>query len=271
MQSTALLLLSAEGKLPKLDYAIFADTGWEVQAIYDHLDRLEKEVAEPAGIKIIRAKASGNIRDDMMSTEIKPNGSIPVYAMKANGKPGLTPRQCTRHYKVRPVEREIRKLMGAKVGPSGRLARVPKKSMENIPNLWIGISTDEFHRAKDSPQNYIKHKFPLIMDMNWTRDDCMEYITSKGFGNTIKSSCVCCLFRGNNGYRDIKENHPEEWDKLVEFDDSLRKDPQPKFIARLNTQIYLHKSGVPLRDAQLSKDEESTFSCSPWTCEWEKP
>ncbi|WP_332909878.1 hypothetical protein [Streptomyces sp. DHE17-7] len=31
-----------------MDYAIFADTGWEPEAVYAHLDRLEEEIAAPA-------------------------------------------------------------------------------------------------------------------------------------------------------------------------------------------------------------------------------
>ncbi|WP_433894799.1 hypothetical protein [Streptomyces sp. CA-111067] len=50
VQSTRLLLLAAEGRLPKLDAAIFADTGWEPRAVYEHLDRIEREVAQPADI-----------------------------------------------------------------------------------------------------------------------------------------------------------------------------------------------------------------------------
>ncbi|WSA82652.1 hypothetical protein OG930_06905 [Streptomyces sp. NBC_01799] len=37
VQSTCLLLMAAEGHLPGLDVAIFADTGWEPRAVYDHL------------------------------------------------------------------------------------------------------------------------------------------------------------------------------------------------------------------------------------------
>lgn len=65
VQSTSLLLLAAEGRLPALDAAIFADTGWEPRAVYEHLDRIEREVAAPAGIPILRV-SSGNIRDDAL-------------------------------------------------------------------------------------------------------------------------------------------------------------------------------------------------------------
>jgi 3'-phosphoadenosine 5'-phosphosulfate sulfotransferase (PAPS reductase)/FAD synthetase len=93
VQSTALLCLSANGLLPKADYAIFADTGWEPAAVYTHLDRIEREVAEPAGIPILRVSA-GNIRDDALD----PNhrfASMPLHILNEDGKAGMTRRQCT--------------------------------------------------------------------------------------------------------------------------------------------------------------------------------
>jgi hypothetical protein len=45
VQSTTLLLMSLEGMLPKLDCAIFADTGWEPQRVYEHLDLISAQAA----------------------------------------------------------------------------------------------------------------------------------------------------------------------------------------------------------------------------------
>lgn len=45
VQSTTLLLMACEGLLPRLDYAIFADTGWEPQRVYEHLDRVSAVAA----------------------------------------------------------------------------------------------------------------------------------------------------------------------------------------------------------------------------------
>ncbi|MFH8350064.1 hypothetical protein [Streptomyces sp. NPDC018045] len=67
MRSSALLALSAEGILPRVDYAIFTDTGREPKAVYDHLDRLD-EIPEPAGIPILRV-SSGNNRDDALNPD----------------------------------------------------------------------------------------------------------------------------------------------------------------------------------------------------------
>jgi 3'-phosphoadenosine 5'-phosphosulfate sulfotransferase (PAPS reductase)/FAD synthetase len=43
VQSTALALMAANGEIgPMPDCAIFADTGWEPEAVYSHLARLRE-------------------------------------------------------------------------------------------------------------------------------------------------------------------------------------------------------------------------------------
>ncbi len=43
VQSSAVLLMSIEGVLPKLDCAVFADTRWEPPAVYKQLDWLRSK------------------------------------------------------------------------------------------------------------------------------------------------------------------------------------------------------------------------------------
>jgi 3'-phosphoadenosine 5'-phosphosulfate sulfotransferase (PAPS reductase)/FAD synthetase len=93
VQSTSLLLLAAEGRLPRLDAAIFADTGWEPRAVYEHLDRIEREVARPAGIPILRV-ASGNIRDDALDPGTR-FASMPLHILNPDGGKDMSRRQCT--------------------------------------------------------------------------------------------------------------------------------------------------------------------------------
>jgi 3'-phosphoadenosine 5'-phosphosulfate sulfotransferase (PAPS reductase)/FAD synthetase len=93
VQSTTLLALSADGSLPKIDYAIFADTGWEPRAVYEHLDRVEREIAAPAGIPILRV-ATGNIRRDALDPEHR-FASMPLHVLNQDGRPGMMRRQCT--------------------------------------------------------------------------------------------------------------------------------------------------------------------------------
>ncbi|WP_240033276.1 hypothetical protein [Micromonospora globbae] len=64
VQSSTLLLLAAQGKIPGFGAAIFADTGWEPAAVYRHLDRLIG-IAEQAGIEVVRV-STGDIRADAL-------------------------------------------------------------------------------------------------------------------------------------------------------------------------------------------------------------
>lgn len=93
VQSTCLLLMAAEGHLPGLDAAIFADTGWEPRSVYEHLDRIEREIAEPAGIPILQV-SSGNIRSDALDPS-KHFASMPLHILNSDGGDSMSRRQCT--------------------------------------------------------------------------------------------------------------------------------------------------------------------------------
>jgi len=268
VQSTTLLLMAAENMFKhQLDAAIFADTGYEPQAVYDHLDKIEKEIAEPAGIPIYRVTA-GNIREDALSVE-HGFASMPLFVRKPDGSKGMARRQCTNEYKVAPIKRKIRELLGAEVLESGSVGRVKKG--EQVEQ-WIGISLDEVHRAKDSDVNYIKNVFPLL-DKRMTRKDCLAVLEKYGFGQTPKSACIACPFRTNEQWRDMKENAPGEFSDAVNFDRQMREfhadQPRTK-----NNLFFLHKSFVPLDEADLSvrsrkeiaEDQQELFTCSPFSC-----
>ncbi|MFF0485174.1 hypothetical protein [Streptomyces sp. NPDC004435] len=277
-----MLALSAEGILPKVDYAIFADTGWEPRSVYAHLDRLEQEIATPAGIPILWV-SSGNIRNDALDPDHR-FASMPLYILNADGRPGMTRRQCSGEYKVKPIKKEVRKLLGYPYP-----TRVPK---DVFVEQWIGISTDEFHRAKDADVKYMRNRHPLI-DMDWTRSDCIRYLTSLGLADTPKSSCLGCPFHGNAQWRQIRDTSPDEWADVVEFDAAIRKGN-----ARANAtgnallgQAFLHRSRVPLGQAPIdhvTRAERAALDaaaeaeadaaelgvvngCSPWSCRGDEP
>ncbi|MER7226400.1 hypothetical protein [Streptomyces rubradiris] len=274
-----MLALSANGVLPKADYAIFADTGWEPRAVYQHLDRLEKEIAAPAGIPVLRV-SSGNIRRDALD----PNhrfASMPLYVLNQDGRPGMTRRQCTGEYKIKPIKRQVRELLGY---PHPQ--RVPK---DVFVEQWVGISTDEFHRAKDADVRYMRNRHPLI-DLGWSRSDCLRYLTSLGLADTPKSSCLGCPYHGNAQWRHIREN-PEEWRDVVEFDAAIRAGNARANASgtRLLGQAFLHRSRVPLSEAPIDHVTAAEWAarqqeiddrtavvedlengvvdgCSPWAC-----
>lgn len=279
VQSTTVAMLAAEGRIGPLDGAIFADTGWEPAAVYAHLARLEREVMRPAGIPVYRVSI-GNIRQDALDPEHR-FASMPLFIKNQDGGDGMTRRQCSNEYKVTPIKRKVRELLGYE-----HPTPVPRGV---FAEQWIGISRDEFHRAKDSDVQYAHNAFPLL-DLDWTRADCQRYLRANGFGDTPKSACIGCPFHGNAQWRRMRDESPAEFADAVEFDRSIRAGS-----ARANAngqpllgEAYLHRSRLPLSQAPIDKvtfaewkgrqgdlfdaaadieaEDGDPDGCSPWAC-----
>ncbi|MEV7085876.1 hypothetical protein AB0O07_08275 [Streptomyces sp. NPDC093085] len=279
VQSTCLLLMAAEGHLPGLDVAVFADTGWEPRAVYEHLDRIDREIAAPAGIPILRV-SSGNIRSDALDPA-KRFASMPLHILNPAGTEGMSRRQCTGQYKLRPIKEKVRELLGY---PHPR--RIPAGI---LVEQWIGISVDEFHRAKDADVAYMKNRFPLI-EQNFSRADCLRLLRSRGLASTPRSACLGCPYHGNAQWRALRDDSPDEWEDVVAFDAAIRSG-NARATAEGNPllgQAYLHRSRQPLGQAPIDRVTAHEWSrrqgdlfdaiadtelengdvegCSPWTC-----
>lgn len=270
VQSTTVLLLAAEGRIPAFDVALFADTGWEARATYDHLARLT-EHARRAGIPVRRVSA-GHIRDDALDPGHR-FVSMPLFSLGPEGERGMARRQCTGEYKLKPIKGEVRRLLGYP-----HPARVPAGVHAEMA---IGISTDEFHRARDADVRYMRNIFPLI-DLGWTRGDCRDYLAAAGFAGVSRSACLGCPFHGNAQWRAIRDSDPDGWADVVAFDAAIRHG-HPRATAAgqdLRGTYYLHHSRQPLGQADLDPAPRRRHSgaaadpgesgdpdgCSPWTC-----
>jgi len=244
VQSTALLLLSAEGHIPKYDAAIFADTGWEPQTVYDHLDRLEREVATSAGIPIYRV-SGGHIRDDALNPQRR-FAAMPTYVKNPDGSFGMTRRQCTAEYKLKPIKAKVRELLGFQ-----HPTPIPKGV---YVQQHIGISTDEWHRAHPSDVKYAINVWPLL-DLGWSRKNCLQFLTTRGWPETPKSACIGCPYHGNSTWRRMRAHQPAEFADAVAFDHAIRHGS-----ARANAtgtplrgQMFLHRSRLPLDQAPIER------------------
>jgi hypothetical protein len=243
VQSTALALLAADGTLPKLDGAIFADTGWEPAAVYAHLDRLDRDVLTPAGIPLHRV-SRGNLRRDALDPAAR-YASAPYYVRNPDGSEGMIRRQCTSEYKLAPISRKVRELLGASAPD---FHRVPKG---RVAEQWIGFSTDEIHRVSDKhPVSYTSSRYPLL-DLRMSRKDCERYLRGSGWGETTKSACIGCPFHGNRAWRELRDTRPDEWADAVEFDAAIRKGGARG--GELTGEAFLHRSRVPLSIAPIDR------------------
>lgn len=207
-QSSALLLMSIAGVLPRLDLVVFADTRWERQATYDTVAELERRAAE-AGIRFERVSA-GALRDEALGDFVP----MPVYG-RHEGRDVVMRQSCTMNYKIRPTRRLVRELAG------------PLHGLK--VEMWLGISFEETYRMKPSPVAYIEHVYPLI-DMRWTRADCVRFLVEHGMPEVRRSSCIACPFKGTGEWRAMAREAPAEWADAVEFDAELRSRPDPLFV-----------------------------------------
>jgi hypothetical protein len=239
VQSTTLALLAAEGTLPRPDVAIFADTGWEPRAVYAHLDRLEAALPFP----VLRVTA-GNLRDDLLDPDRR-YAAIPAFVRNADGSDGMGRRQCTSEYKLSPIRRKLRELLGA-TPPDHR--RVPRG---RVAEQWIGFSTDEVHRAnrvKDSDGvTYLTTRYPLL-DLGMSRTDCERWLRARGWGSTAKSACIGCPYHGNRAWRELRDQRPDEWADAVAFDAAIRNSGRGA-----DGEQYLHRSRLPLPLAPIDR------------------
>lgn len=241
VQSTVLALRGARGEFgPQPDCAIFADTGAEPRAIYDHLDWLETQLPFP----VHRVSAGDLYLDLTVGNERGERfAAIPFHTTR-DDEAGMGRRQCTREYKVEPIVRKIRELLGVERG-----RRVPKGV---IVEQWIGISTDEAQRMKDGPQAYIKNRWPLI-EARINRGDCLAWFAREHPTRTLaKSACVFCPYMNNENWRRIKAD-PGAWAMALAVDKAIRA---PGVVSRhLAGEAFLHRSRAPLAEADLGGAE----------------
>jgi hypothetical protein len=262
VQSSTILIMSCIGELPKLDAAVFADTGWEPMAVYDHL-RWLKGFSEDHGIPFHIVGGDRNIRDDNIiatigSTRKKGErwGALPLYTKAPHEESeGQVKRQCTSEYKIQPIERFLRReVMGLK----------PRQHAPKVPTIehWFGITADEIRRCRMSPHPWAINRYPLIEDFDppMRRLDCLKWYNGREFPRPPRSACIGCPYHTNAEWRRMKEEAPEEWADAVEFDHAIRNQ------GGAERPCYLHRSCVPLDEVDLSTEEERgqgmLFECS---------
>jgi hypothetical protein len=116
----------------------------------------------------------------------------------------------------------------------------------------------------------------------------VEYLTTQGFGNTVKSACRGCPYHGNAGWRWLRDNDPDGWSEAVTFDRAIRHG-YPRATEhgqQLRGQYFLHRSCQPLDQVDLDPpahakrhlrlvtattaaaidEEDDPDGCSPWSC-----
>ena len=233
VQSTTLGEMSMQGLLPKLDAIITSDTGWERNATYEIRDWYTARWEE-AGTPVY-VVTGGNVKVQGAEEHIH----IPFWTSTG----GPLQRQCTRHFKILPVKRKIRELLG--YHPS----KAPHPKPGSV-ELWIGISLDEWTRAKDSRVKFIKHRWPLL-EKRIDREGCKLWLKEQGLPVPVQSACIGCPYRRASEWIQMRNENQEEFLEACRFDEENRHNPLASEGVE-SDELFVYKHG-PLSTADLEK------------------
>lgn len=237
VQTAAIGVLLVRGKLPLPERVVMADTGREDSATWAYLRDTMAPWLASVGLTVEVAP------HDLSTVDLySSKGDLLIPAFTSTGK---LPTYCSVEWKQRVVQRWLR---AQGYGPAKPVS------------IWLGMSTDEASRAKDSATEWAGHHYPLLYDVPMNRAECVAIVRSAGLPDAPKSSCWMCPFRADKQWRDLRDNRPEDWAKAVAFDAAIReKDPD----------VFVHKSAVPLGQADLgeSNNQPDLFgSCDTGYC-----
>lgn len=203
VQSSTMALMAAHGEItPMPDCAIFADTQCEPSYVYEQLEYVRERVPFPI-ISVTKSSLVDNLFQDDFS-------QIPAYfdATKRRLKKGR--RQCTYQWKIVPVYRAIRDFYGVK----------GKRLPDGFVTEWLGISTDEAGRMKDSREGWIEHRYPLI-EKEMSRTDCLNWLTSHGYKAPKRSACTFCPLQSKDEWREKRERGGTDWTQIQSVEQRL--------------------------------------------------
>ena len=262
VQSTTIYLLNLLGDImPSFDCAIFADTQDEPQAVYNHLGWLLS-----LGGPFILSRTAGKLGDDLRMGRNSTGGrcaSIPAYTALDHlnrpakwGREGRTRRQCTREYKIDVIERAIRRDV---------LSLAPRKRIPKgvVVHQYFGISLDEARRSKaiikrSASKAWAVPHFPLL-ELGWTRADCIRWLEDKVPHKVPRSACVFCPYHSNAEWLSLKRDDLAAWNRAVEIDEALRVDGNV-VNRNMTKSLYLHRSCLPLVQIDFEKLEAEKVS-----------
>lgn len=244
VQSTTLALMAAHGEIgPMPDCAIFADTCAEPKAVYEHLSWLMSGNVLPFPVHVVSAGDLGEEIRLNVSGASRNEARPPFFIRNRDGSKGMLRRQCTQDYKILPIQRKVRELLGLK--PRQRWPKEP------VVEQWIGISLDEAIRMKPAWVPAIVNRWPLV-ELRLSRWACLAWLERNGYPQPPKSACTFCPFRSDVEWRRLRDESPSAWADAVSIDRVIRLPSRTRKIG----EAFLHPSLKPLDEVDLSTAAE---------------
>lgn len=245
VQSTAALVLAAQGRL-HYDSFLFCNVGEDSEnpATLAYFIEYALPYADEHDIVITELqKTRFGEPYTLYECLVGDNRSIKIPAYLSNGAPGN--RCCTTEWKIRVVARWLKQ--------HGATSNEPAVT-------GLGISMDEFHRARSNsgiPWQVLE--YPLLK-MRMTRKACIDVIKSVGLPVPPKSSCWFCPYHRPQYWTEMRANNPEMFYRAVALENRIneKRDAIGKDI------VHIHPKNKPL---EIATGEQFDFFNEMDMCE----
>ena len=172
--------------------AIFADTGFEHQQIYDRIELVEKWV-------------QNFHRHDFKIHKVKneKHGTLPEYIKSSLFYPNFKTRYCTRMFKIEPIDNFL------------------KQFESEGAEIMIGLNADEVGQRTGAHGliPFVKYSYPLA-DNGLNRAACIAILKRVGLYPEFppymkRGGCIGCYYKSDKEYLAMAALNPTEF-KIVE-------------------------------------------------------
>lgn len=207
--------------------AIFADTGYEHQALYKRLDVVEKAVQKfhNNNFKIIR------IKNDKEK-------SLPEYIKKSKTYPSFKMRFCTRMFKIEPIDNFLKQFESSE--------------------LMIGLNSEEASKrignlGKVKTVNYV---YPLV-EAGLNRTMCESILEKLDLlpnfpAYMSRGGCIGCFYKSKKEYEAMIRLNPAEYDQVMNLEEEIQ-DRRERFYSLKDT------ISQGLRQYKKEIEQQTTF------------
>ena len=184
--------------------AIFADTGFEHDKLYERIVKVEKQVREfhLNDFKIIKVQREGE--------------TLPQYIESSKFYPSFQSRFCTRMFKIVPIDDFL------------------EQFKDEAVELLIGLNADEIDQRTGNHGNkpFVKYSYPLA-DNGITRAMCIDILQAAGLMPNFppymqRGGCIGCYYKSKKEFEALAILNPDEYDIVSDLEQTIQ-DKRDKF------------------------------------------
>jgi predicted nucleic acid-binding Zn ribbon protein len=215
VQSTAIAVLIESGILPKPDFGVMIDCGYERERTYSYMRNVIIPRMADVGVPV-------HMVDTLeYSSNRLTNGKgfvlLPAYRLTTDGSVEKLKTRCNLLWKVCVTDKWIR----------GR-------GIRNCVS-WMGMSVDEARRMRPSKVKWNRNVYPLI-DLGMSREDCLREIERAGWSAPMRTSCTFCPQQTDEQWRELEGG---DWAMAVDAENRIREEAP---------NVFLHRGCKPLEE-----------------------